>query len=88
MTGVQTCALPISLREVVKYPLSIFPVFVKNFFTFLIPFGFVGYYPACYFLGKIDKNFQILLIFIALITATLARYIWKVGIKNYESVGN
>ena len=35
-----------------KYPINIFPAVFQVLFTVVIPFGFIGYYPAMYLLGK------------------------------------
>lgn len=79
---VQTC------REFAKYPLSIFPSMISSFFTFIIPFGFVGYYPASYLTGK-SGNWVILAMPICALMIVLVGFaIWRLGIRGYESTGN
>ena len=41
-----------TFREFAKYPINIFPAVFQVLFTVVIPFGFIGYYPAMYLLGK------------------------------------
>jgi len=41
-----------NLKGYAKYPLTIFNKFLQGIFTFLIPIGFIAYYPASYFLGN------------------------------------
>ena len=44
------------VKEYASYPLSIFPKWITNFFTFIIPFGCVNYLPLEALLGRIDGN--------------------------------
>lgn len=46
---IQTC------REFVKYPLNLFPNAIQGVFTYIIPLGFVGYFPASKLLDKTDQ---------------------------------
>ena len=39
-------------REMAQYPIGIFKKGFVTFFTFIIPFGFVNYYPLLFILGK------------------------------------
>lgn len=78
---VQTC------REFAKYPLSVFPLLIRNFFTFMIPFGFIGYYPASYLSGKAGSEILVLMPLCAGIVAGIATLIWSSGIKGYNSTG-
>lgn len=78
---VQTC------REFTKYPLHIFPNFIKGFFTYLLPLGFVAYYPALYLLNKTTIPVQILLPAVASLVFALGSILWRMGIKGYNSTG-
>lgn len=78
---VQTC------REFVKYPLHIFPVAIQGFFTFLLPLGFVAYYPALALFGKTDLPVAWLLPLVAAGVFLAASAVWKSGIRGYNSTG-
>lgn len=75
-------------REFAKYPLTIFPRWIKGVFTYIIPFGMVGYYPAAYLTGKIDIAINIYILVAALFVDGIAVLIWKLGIKSYNSTGS
>lgn len=75
-------------RHMSQYPIGIFKKGFVLFFTFVIPFGFVNYYPLLFILGKeTNPLFMIspLIIIIYLIPSILIFY---KGIKKYSSVGN
>ena len=86
---VQTC------REFVKYPLQVFPaailqVFpaaIQGFFTYILPLGFVAYYPVLGLLGRTDMPVMILLPCVAALVAGIASVIWRLGLKGYNSTG-
>lgn len=71
-----------------QYPLSIYKKGVIFFFTYIIPYAFINYYPLMYFL---DKNTNILymlspiLVFIFIIPCLL---LFKIGLKHYSSTGS
>ena len=75
-------------KHMAQYPIGIFKKGIVYFFTFVIPYAFVNYYPLLYFIGK-ENNliyaFSPLLTFIYLIPCFL---IFKLGLKRYSSVGS
>ncbi|MDF2539861.1 MAG: transporter permease [Herbinix sp.] len=75
------------------YPLSIYPTVIQVIFTFLLPFGFISFYPACEFLGQ-DSGFDFPLEFalwtpvVGVILEIIAVSIFNRGLKKYESAGS
>lgn len=43
-----------NLKDYARYPLTIFNNVIKFIFTFIIPVGFVAYYPAIFFVNNIS----------------------------------
>ena len=81
------------MSDFAKYPTEIYAKAVKFVITWVIPFAFVAYLPASYFLGAGSFMGHSSLIIaveagIALIFCILAYIMFSVGIKNYESAGN
>lgn len=74
-------------RQLSKYPLNIFPTIIKVFLTYIIPFGFVAYYPASFLLKKTTLNVPLLLPSVAGIMTVVAGVIWNKGLNSYESTG-
>lgn len=75
------------------YPISIYPFIIQFLFTFLVPIGFVSYYPANDFLGKnggfeLPLDLAIWTPFIGLVCFWLSQLVFKQGMKNYESAGS
>ncbi len=81
-----------SSREFLLYPLNIYSGGVKILLTFLIPLGFINFYPAHFFLNKSTGGlfhpymiYATLPVGIVLFFASLS--IWKLGQNAYESAG-
>jgi ABC-2 type transport system permease protein len=77
------------LIKFVELPLDIYNPFVIFFLTFILPFGFVNYYPAQVFLGKgLLTYVSYLTPLVGIILFFIAYSAWKYGIKNYTSTGS
>ena len=81
-----------SSREFLLYPLNIYSGSVKLLLTFLIPLGFINFYPAHYFLNKSTNDlFHPIFIYatfpIGVFIYTISLLIWKIGQNAYESAG-
>jgi ABC-2 type transport system permease protein len=78
--------------ELMSYPMTMYPFWMQRFFTFVIPFIFLNFYPALYFLDKPDPlNFPpfapFMAPFVALAFFGAALWFWRVGINHYQSSG-
>jgi ABC-2 type transport system permease protein len=78
--------------QTTKYPLPIYPRAMQAIFTFLIPIGFIAFYPANDFLGKSGGNiFSGLMPWVALAVGVFvfwaATRVFRRGLKKYESAG-
>lgn len=75
-------------KHMAQYPIGIFKKGFVFFFTYIIPFGFVNYYPLLYILGDTDNK---MLIFAPLITALYLGFsilIFYRGVKRYSGTGS
>ncbi len=75
-------------KYMAQYPIGIFNKSWVLFFTFIIPYAFVNYYPLLYFIGKSNNTYYgifPLLVFLYLIPCFI---IFNKGIKRYTSVGS
>ncbi len=75
-------------KNLAQYPIGIYKKGVSFFFTFIIPYAFINYYPLLYFIDKTDNIFYMLspiLVFVFLIPCLLS---FKIGLKHYSSTGS
>jgi ABC-2 type transport system permease protein len=75
-------------KNLAQYPIGIYKKGVIFFFTFIIPYAFINYYPLLYFIDKTDNILYMLsplLVFVFLIPCLLS---FKIGLKHYSSTGS
>ena len=78
--------------EVMSYPSNVYPLWLRGFFTYIIPFVFMNYYPALYFLDKPDPlGMPVFAPFLAPLVAGLFMLVvlrfWRFGLSRYQSTG-
>ncbi len=75
------------------YPLSMYPEALQLILTFIIPIGWVSFYPASELLG-IETAFSAgglgvwITLFAGIAVMLIAGAVFKAGMKRYESAGN
>lgn len=79
--------------ELMSYPMSIYPGWLRGFFTYILPFIFMNYYPALFILEKPDPlgfpSFAPFLApFVALGLIFAAWRFWNFGIRHYQGTGS
>lgn len=80
-------------KEFIKYPISIYNKAIQLFLTLIMPYAFISFYPAQYFLNKDDflmfhPVLQYTSPIVGIIVFTIAYKFWTLGIKNYTSTGS
>jgi ABC-2 type transport system permease protein len=74
-----------------RYPIHVYQRSVSFVLTYLLPYAFLAYYPAHYFLGlKVQLGapwFPFLPPAVAVLTSALAIAFWSLGLRRYESSG-
>jgi ABC-2 type transport system permease protein len=85
-------AIQWNLREFSKFPFTIYPSALQVFMTFVLPLGFISFYPAARILGKSPVPYAVMPeLFTPLVGAALfaiALVVWRLGLRRYESAGS
>lgn len=79
-----------------QWPMVIYPQWFMRLFTFLIPMGFVSFYPACGLLGissgvdfPIPVDLAIWTPVVGILWFMIAKWFFRLGLrKKYESAGS
>ncbi|AZS16347.1 ABC transporter permease [Paenibacillus lutimineralis] len=79
-----------TFRYFINYPLTIYGKIVRYTLTFILPWGFINYYPAVFILDKkeLHADWYIFTPILGVVLFVLTIGFSKLGIKKYESVGN
>jgi ABC-2 type transport system permease protein len=75
------------------YPLTVYPWPMQALLTFIFPLGFIGFYPACDFLGQSDNTSLPLDValwtpVVGVLMLALALRVFRAGLRRYESAGS
>ncbi|HUT04232.1 MAG TPA: ABC-2 family transporter protein [bacterium] len=85
-TGFFNPLFPIS--DFSRFPLTIYPLGIRLFLTWLIPFAFVAFYPATVLLDRGEfLTMASIAPLVALVFVLIASRVWKAGLARYESTG-
>jgi ABC-2 type transport system permease protein len=81
-----------SMNSFANYPLPVFPGPVRAILTFVLPLGFLAFFPATAILGKAGQApFSPVLAFLApvvgLAVFLLAYQLWRVAVRHYAGTG-
>ena len=76
-----------SVGEYAKYPVSIYPGFMRFVLLTVVPYGFIGFVPALILRGEHALPLCLLLFGFTALYFFIARAIFYHGIKKYESMG-
>ncbi|MFC1936739.1 ABC transporter permease [Chloroflexota bacterium] len=77
------------LREYSPYPMTIFDGFFKVLFTYVIPIGFVAFYPSQIFLQPDMVSPMVYFSpFIGLGIFAVAYWVWTRGVNSYSGTGS
>jgi ABC-2 type transport system permease protein len=78
-----------NLSEFSRYPITIYSSVIQVFFSTLIPYAFISFFPAAYLFDKGDWAYIGLFTpIVAIYSALVSRWIFYKGLNKYESVGN
>jgi ABC-2 type transport system permease protein len=82
-------ALAFKMREFAQYPTSIFDGFFRFLFTYLIPIGFMAFYPAQLFLRPSEASWLAYASPVVGVAAfALAYVVWNKGVNYYGGTGS
>lgn len=83
----------VMMERTTNYPQTIFPQMIQVFLTFLLPIGFIAFYPVAEFLEK-DRPFSFIhscwlwTVVTGLAVFAIACLFFRVGLRKYEGSGS
>src|SRR5579871_3228556 len=81
-------------QDFTRYPISIYTRGVRIVLTYVLPFAFMNYFPATYFLQKGDTGLSLspavglLTPAIGLAWLTASYAFWLIGLRHYQGTGS
>lgn len=79
-----------AMEQFIRYPLTIFNKYIQIFLTWVLPLGFVSFYPAVYFIPNYQPPFPVLLVcpLLVLVFLTVSVKVFNSGFKKYLGTGS
>lgn len=78
-----------NLQNYGRYPMTIYNKILSVALTWILPFGFVGFYPAAYFLDRANwGQFALLTPLVGLGFLAFALMVWNYGVRKYQGAGS
>ena len=81
-----------NMTQFLQYPIGIYDKWIQILLTFILPYAFINYYPAQFFLAKGENlffsGFQYLTPIVGVSLFGLSYQIWKKGLDAYQSTGS
>jgi len=72
-----------------RYPVTIFNPLARMILTFVLPFAWVAFYPATWFVGTGEfRHFALLTPVVGTAVFALGYTVWRLGIRRYSSTGS
>jgi ABC-2 type transport system permease protein len=79
-----------NLFNFARYPLDIYRPFIRILLTWVIPFGFVAFYPSAGLLprGQMFHHLSVFAPAVGLFMLSLGAFIWSRGVRRYSGAGS
>lgn len=91
-TGTMFWTVVVPSRELIYYPVSVFPRILQVLLTFVVPFAFINYYPAHVFLNRSGILFHPVFAYLTPVVGLLcfagAYALWEMGTRRYAGAGS
>jgi viologen exporter family transport system permease protein len=85
----QQLLIPLNLLQASRYPLSVYPAWLRNVLFFVIPYGTFHYLPGRVLFGKTAALWGLGLAPVAtVLLVVVAQVAWNAGLRQYESTGS
>lgn len=85
----QQLLIPLNLLQASRYPLSVYPAWLRNLLFFVLPYGTFHYLPGRVLFGKTAALWGLGLAPVAAaVLVVLAQITWHAGLQKYESTGS
>lgn len=71
-----------------RYPLTVYPLFIRFLLTFVLPYGFLAFYPAAGVLRPAYQTVGLLTLPVGGVWFMVSMVLWRRGLARYEGAGS
>lgn len=69
--------------EAGRYPIEIYPTWLRGALTYMIPVAFIITVPAQALAGRLNAGFLLVALLVAVVAVTLSSAFWRFGLRHY-----
>jgi len=73
-----------SMYEAGRWPISLYPSWLRFALTFIVPVAFATTVPAEALTGRLSLRHALITLFLAVVLFLIARMFWRVGLRRYS----
>ena len=73
-----------SMYEAGRWPIGIYPPWLRSVLTFLVPVGFAITVPAEALVGRVTPSSLLGAVALAVMLPVVARWFWRIGVRHYS----
>src|SRR5439155_1879871 len=77
-----------NIFEAGRYPIDVYPLYIRRFLTFAVPLAFITTFPARALGGALQAGTLLTAIVLATAMALVSAWFWRVGLRRYGSASS
>ena len=77
-----------NIFEAGRYPIDVYPLYIRRFLTFGVPLAFITTIPARALGGALETPTLLLAALLAVAMAVVSGWFWRVGLRRYGSASS
>jgi ABC-2 type transport system permease protein len=74
--------------EAGRFPVSVFPVWLRAILTFIVPIAFITTVPAAVILGRLNAEFVVFAVIVTVILFAGCVAFWRFAVRHYSSASS
>lgn len=74
--------------EAGRFPVSVFPAWLRAILTFVVPIAFITTVPAAAIIGRLDAGFVLLAVIVAAVLFVACSAFWRFAVRHYSSASS
>jgi ABC-2 type transport system permease protein len=80
--------LMFTFYETGRFPVSVFPTWLRAILTFVVPIAFITTVPAAVLIGRLDTGFVLLAVAVTAALLTACVSFWRYAVRHYGSASS
>ncbi len=77
-----------NIFEAGRYPIDVYPLYIRQFLTFGVPLAFITTIPARALSGALASGTLVTAVLLAVGMGLLSTWFWRVGLRRYGSASS